>query len=78
MTRRAPWPSAAAAAPALSAAPDVHARAVGGGPTLCVVWQKHSGFDAVGDFDAGRDVGANFRTRPTNLFLVRATYGSSP
>ena len=28
----------------------------------------------LGDFDAGRDVGAIFRTRPTNVFLLKATY----
>ncbi|AHG93758.1 hypothetical protein J421_6223 (plasmid) [Gemmatirosa kalamazoonensis] len=49
------------------------------GSALFVVWQQQrSGFDAVGDFDAGRDVGAIFRTRPTNVFLVKATYWFSP
>jgi hypothetical protein len=49
------------------------------GSALYFVWQQErSGFDAVGDFDAGRDVGAIFRTRPTNVFLVKATFWISP
>ena len=30
--------------------------------------------DGHGDFDGRRDVGAIFRTIPTNVFLVKATY----
>jgi hypothetical protein len=45
------------------------------GSALFVVWQQQrSGFEPIGDFDAGRDIGRIFRTIPTNVFLVKATY----
>jgi hypothetical protein len=49
------------------------------GSALFFVWQQQrSDFEAVGDFDTGRDVGAIFRTTPTNVFLIKATYWFSP
>jgi hypothetical protein len=45
------------------------------GSALFFVWQQQrSDFEPLGTFDASRDVGAIFRTRPTNVFLVKATY----
>ena len=45
------------------------------GSTVFVVWQQErSDFEGRGDFSAGRDIGAIFRTVPTNVFLVKATY----
>ena len=45
------------------------------GSALFVVWQQQrSGFEPIGDFDTTRDVGAIFRTVPTNVFLIKATY----
>ncbi|MFN2638155.1 MAG: DUF5916 domain-containing protein, partial [Gemmatimonadaceae bacterium] len=45
------------------------------GSALFVVWQQErSDFEQIGDFSTGRDVGAIFRTVPTNVFLVKATY----
>ena len=45
------------------------------GSALFVVWQQQrSDFEPIGDFSTGRDVGAIFRTVPTNVFLVKATY----
>lgn len=45
------------------------------GSALFLVWQQQrSAFEPLGDFDAGRDLGAIFRTRPTNVFLLKATY----
>jgi len=45
------------------------------GSALFVVWQQQrSDFEPIGDFSFGRDVGAIFRTVPTNVFLVKATY----
>ncbi|MDB4917173.1 MAG: hypothetical protein JWM95_4817 [Gemmatimonadetes bacterium] len=45
------------------------------GSSLYFVWQQQrSDFAPVGDFDGRRDVGAIFRTVPTNVFLVKATY----
>lgn len=45
------------------------------GSALFVVWQQQrSGFEPIGDFDTSRDVGAIFRTVPTNVFLIKATY----
>jgi len=45
------------------------------GSALFVVWQQQrSGFEPIGDFSAGRDVGDIFRTVPTNVFLIKATY----
>ena len=45
------------------------------GSSFYFVWQQQrSGFEPIGDFDGRRDVGAIFRTVPTNVFLVKATY----
>lgn len=45
------------------------------GSAIFVVWQQErSGFEPIGDFSAGRDIGDIFRTVPTNVFLVKATY----
>lgn len=45
------------------------------GSTLFLVWQQQrSGSDTVYEFDAGRDVGAIFRDRPTNIVMVKAAY----
>jgi len=42
-------------------------------------WQQQgSDADAAGDFDAARDVGAIFRTRPTNVFAIKATHWLGP
>ena len=37
-------------------------------------WDPISDFAPIGEFDGRRDVGAIFRTVPTNVFLVKATY----
>ena len=45
------------------------------GSSLYFVWQQQrSGFEPIGEFEGRRDVGAIFRTVPTNVFLVKATY----
>jgi hypothetical protein len=45
------------------------------GSALFFVWQQErSGFAPLGDFSARRDIGDIFQTRPTNVFLVKATY----
>lgn len=45
------------------------------GSALFFVWQQQrSDLEPVGDFELGRDVGAIFRTHPTNIFLLKATY----
>ena len=45
------------------------------GSSLYFVWQQQrSDFAPLGEFDSRRDVGAIFRTIPTNVFLVKATY----
>jgi hypothetical protein len=45
------------------------------GSALFVVWQQQrSGAESAFDFDPGRDVGAIFRERPTNIFMVKAAY----
>ena len=45
------------------------------GSSLYFVWQQQrSGFERLGEFDGRRDVGAIFRTVPTNVFLMKATY----
>ncbi|HEX2781355.1 MAG TPA: DUF5916 domain-containing protein, partial [Gemmatimonadaceae bacterium] len=45
------------------------------GSSLYLVWQQERS-DAVryGEFQARRDVGSIFRTIPTNVFLIKATY----
>lgn len=45
------------------------------GSAFFFVWQQsRNGFEPTGDFSTGRDVGEVFRTVPTNVFLVKATY----
>ena len=45
------------------------------GSTLFFVWQQNrSGQDSRGDFSFGRDAGEIFRERPTNVFLLKASY----
>jgi hypothetical protein len=45
------------------------------GSSLYFVWQQErSDFLPIGEFNSGRDVQAIFRTVPTNVFLVKATY----
>lgn len=45
------------------------------GSALFFVWQQQRhGFEPIGDFSAGRDVGEIFRSVPTNVFLIKATY----
>lgn len=45
------------------------------GSALYLVWQQQrSDFEPIGEFDSRRDVGAIFRTIPTNVFLLKATY----
>ncbi|HEX6573649.1 MAG TPA: DUF5916 domain-containing protein [Gemmatimonadaceae bacterium] len=45
------------------------------GSALFFVWQQErSGFQPTGDFRAGRDIGEIFKTIPTNVFLIKATY----
>ena len=45
------------------------------GSALFFVWQQErSGFEPIGDFEARRDLGDIFKTVPTNVFLIKATY----
>jgi hypothetical protein len=45
------------------------------GSALFFVWQQQrNGFQPIGDFDTTRDVGDIFRSVPTNVFLIKATY----
>jgi hypothetical protein len=45
------------------------------GSALFFVWQQErSGFEPLGDFRAGRDVGRLFREPARNVFLIKATY----
>jgi hypothetical protein len=45
------------------------------GSALFFVWQQErSGFEPIGDFSAGRDIGDIFKAQPTNVFLIKATY----
>ena len=45
------------------------------GSALFFVWQQgRSGFEPIGDFKAGRDIGEIFKTIPTNVLLIKATY----
>ena len=79
-------PDGAGAAPAFQFGdPDFNVRNLRGnavlrweyrpGSALFVVWQQQrSGFEPIGDFDVNRDVGAIFRTVPTNVFLIKASY----
>ncbi len=79
-------PDGAGAAPSFTIAkPDFNVRSLRGnavlrwdyrpGSALYFVWQQQrSDFAPIGEFDGRRDVGAIFRTVPTNVFLVKATY----
>lgn len=79
-------PDGTGAAPSFTVSqPDFNVRSLRGnavmrwdyrpGSSLYFVWQQErSGFEQIGDFDGRRDVGAIFRTIPTNVFLVKATY----
>ncbi len=45
------------------------------GSTLFLVWQQQrDDFADTGNFDFGRDMGELFRSNPTNIFLVKASY----
>jgi hypothetical protein len=45
------------------------------GSALFFVWQQErSGFESLGDFRAGRDMGRLFREPARNVFLIKATY----
>jgi hypothetical protein len=45
------------------------------GSTLFLVWQQQrSGVRPFGDFDAGRDAQAVFRSAPDNIFVVKVSY----
>lgn len=45
------------------------------GSALFLVWQQErNGVEEVFSFDASRDVGAIFRERPSNIFLVKGVY----
>jgi hypothetical protein len=45
------------------------------GSTLFLVWQQErSGADALGTFDARRDLAQVFRQHPDNVFVVKASY----
>lgn len=45
------------------------------GSALYFVWQQQrEDFEPIGEFETGRDVGSIFRTVPTNIFLLKATY----
>ena len=45
------------------------------GSALFFVWQQQrNDSEAIGDFDTRRDVGAIFRSVPSNVFLVKLTY----
>ncbi len=45
------------------------------GSTLFLVWQQQrNDFEGTGNFDFGRDMGELFRSKPTNIFLVKASY----
>ncbi|CAN5881690.1 hypothetical protein BH11GEM1_BH11GEM1_32960 [soil metagenome] len=79
-------PDGVGSAPSFTIAqPDFNVRSLRGnavvrwdyrpGSSLYFVWQQQrSDFAPLGDFDSRRDVGAIFRTIPTNVFLVKATY----
>jgi len=45
------------------------------GSTLFFVWQQQrSSFEASGDYALGRDLGELFRSKPTNVFLIKMSY----
>lgn len=45
------------------------------GSAIFFVWQQQrNDFAPIGDFEFSRDAGAIFRTTPTNVFLIKATY----
>jgi hypothetical protein len=85
MVQSYPKPGAAAPPSFTVAQPNFNVRSLRGnavvrwdyrpGSSVYLVWQQQrSGFAPIGDFDGRRDVGAIFRTVPTNVFLVKATY----
>ena len=45
-----------------------------GSALFVVCQQQREGFEPIGDFSTGRDVGDIFKTVPTNVFLIKATY----
>ena len=79
-------PDGAGSAPSFTISqPDFNVRSLRGnavmrwdylpGSSLYLVWQQQrSDFAPLGDFEGRRDVGAIFRTIPTNVFLLKATY----
>ena len=79
-------PDGAGAAPAFTInLPDFNVRSLRGnavmrwdyrpGSAHYFVWQQQrSDFVPLGEFETRRDVGAIFRTVPTNVFLLKATY----
>lgn len=79
-------PDGAGSSPAFQFAnPDFNVRSLRGnavlrweyrpGSALFLIWQQQrNDGSVVGDFSGRRDVGAIFRTVPTNVFLVKATY----
>lgn len=45
------------------------------GSALYLVWQqRRSGFEPLGDFESSKNVSEIFRTIPTNVFLIKATW----
>lgn len=45
------------------------------GSTLFFVWQQQrSSFESTGEYAFGRDMGEMFRSKPTNVFLFKASY----
>jgi Domain of unknown function (DUF5916) len=86
-TQAAPCPASADEAEGMLSLdnPDFNIRSLRGnavlrweyrpGSALFFVWQQErSGFEPLGDFRAGRDVGRLFREPARNVFLVKATY----
>jgi hypothetical protein len=79
-------PDDAAGAPSFTVdQPDFNVRSLRGnavvrwdyrpGSSLYFVWQQQRrDFAQLGEFDVRRDAGAIFRTVPTNVFLMKATY----
>ena len=79
-------PDGSGSSPAFSVPnPDFNVRSLRGnavlrweyrpGSAVFLVWQQQrSGFAPIGKFDFERDADAIFRTRPTNVFLVKATW----
>ncbi len=70
-------------------APDFNVRSLRGnavmrwewrpGSTLYLAWQQtRNDFEPIGDFSAGRDLGALFGAPPDNIFLVKVSYWFNP